>query len=611
MTRWLGWALTGLLGVVTWRHTATLASIIAEAERYPAWDMAKRGLDAVALAAALQQFDVVAFGARILDMKVWPPLVPLLHTPWVLVFGADYDVPRWATLVWLPILVGMAWWCGWRLTRSIYGGVLAGGLMLASPQAHLLAMQIMTEVPGAALLLSAFACMAWALETDDERAWSAAALTSLAVFFTKYNYGVLWVGPVGFYLALRQTGGWAGLVSTIGKLVRSVEWFRPWTLFLVAYGAGMVWLIAGPGLDVDVFGHRLRATTAAGPLYGLLVVALIRWWMRHTRPLTVLGRRLERIDPGPRRWLVWVGAPIAAWLVIPSHWRAFVSFLSNRRDGPSGFAGLGYYPEVIVTSYSVDTWIGWLVLGLGVSAVVWLIRPLDGRPSVGLLLITVVIGGLALAAHPYKLPRFAFTWWPFLVLAAVWHGQFWLERLRGRRETAFVLGGLAALLVVMIGLEGVDRPRRTAELVARSTSIDARPLLDAIAMESTDASVVLLGSRNLFSPALVSWHLARHRATASPIDATTSQADTDTNRVLTPCAGRSGCTRDELVSELDRLVASSGGRLLWLTVDSDDPNSVQGDETAWLARFEPLIVERYGLQPSSELVAAGYRLRIY
>ena len=151
-----------------------------QSSRLPLWDMAAHGHDGVRLAESLRQFDLVGFFIQVYGMSLWPPAFPILETPFLLVFGDDYWVPRLVVgvlgilVVPLMVLIGKELDARWGIAT----GLLAAAALLASPMHRLFSALIMLEVPGALLFLLA---MLMALRSMRTRSRTAVSYTHLTL----------------------------------------------------------------------------------------------------------------------------------------------------------------------------------------------------------------------------------------------------------------------------------------------------------------------------------------------------------------------------------------------------------------------------------------------
>jgi hypothetical protein len=187
-----------LLIVVTFRVTTPVIALAVGSTRLPQWDMAKYGVSGLRLARALQDFEPLAFFRHLKGLEVWPPVFPLLEVPAFLVAGPGYSSARGLVALLFAVAIVAAFWCGMQ-SGSRWGiavGSLTAALVATSPMAHVFATIVMLEIPGTMLLLLAVGFYLRSLRTDRARDFTVACVAATALFFCKYNYGLIWILPM-------------------------------------------------------------------------------------------------------------------------------------------------------------------------------------------------------------------------------------------------------------------------------------------------------------------------------------------------------------------------------------------------------------------------------
>lgn len=538
-------AIAALATVEVWQAAAANPNL-------PQWDMAKYGASGLALADALARLDLGTFVARAWELDVWPPLFPLVEAAGFLVADDGFGTPRrLVALLFLGCVIA-AGWAGWEVDRPLgtawaaVTAALAAAFVAASPFHHLFGALTMLEVPGALLLLVSVACAARWLATARHGWWTAACATALALFFTKFNYGLLWIVPLLLHEAWRRPGSAGELARSAAAGARAFRWRRPWPLFVAAALALVATIPLSGGWDLSLAGVELRATSTGNPLYALFLLTVLRY--------TVL--------PGPRRWLsarlraapaVWrtallvLALPIALWMLWPEHTKELLGFVENRSSHLPFADALLFYPQVFVDRFHASPGLGLAVLATALVVALRLPRLSPGRRLVALALL---VGLAALLAHPYKMPRFLSPVGPLLWLAAAsafveaaWQVALRLPRGLGRAVPAVVV--LVAL--ALAARAGVDRPRLEADLALHGVSPAVAPVVDAVAAaaEEGPGGSVLVGSWNMLSPGLVEWEMRRR--SPRPVEPELPQLperlagdSSDVGRMLDRAAARAG-----------------------------------------------------------------------
>lgn len=497
-----------------------LTELAWHARELPQWDMAKYGVSGLRLAQDLQRLDLVGFAAHLHELSVWPPVFPLLETPFFLVLGPEQRVARLLVVTLFISSLVAAFECGRRLEGGgggvgglAVGGLAVGGLavvaLAASPYHQLFGTLVMLEIPGAFFQLLALGAYLRALAQGSERAWRWAAVAATLLFFCKYNYGLLWLVPVVLAEARRASGSWRELARSIVERLRRIDLRRPWTTFLLMALVGLLVLRLSGGFELEIAGQKVQATSLGSPVYVLYLLFLLRWLRRPRENAQRLRVWLSSLAPQGRSLVLAFVFPVGFWMLAPSHTKNFFNFLENRDSG-LGFWSLEswlFYPRVFVEGFAPVPALGWLALvlaGVLVARLPWL----DERRRV--LALALVVTAVAAQLHPYKLPRFFFP-----VASLVWLAAA-VVLVEGVRVLARRARGLSALLApAACGLvlwAGVDLERLERGFAAHTVPSAVRPVADTLVETATSSpEVLLLGTWNLLSPPLVEWEL-RQRA---------------------------------------------------------------------------------------------------
>lgn len=470
--------------------------------------MAKYGVSALRLADAVRQLDPLGWLAEIHGLSTWPPVWPLVQSVAFLCFGADVSVARGLVAVCWALAVVAAFWAVRPLVPGIHGdaaGLMAAAWVAQAPLLQALATVNLLEVPGVLGLLVCLGCAARALDPEADtrrraRWWRVTWITSLLLFFLKYNYGLLWLAPLFSAELVRRRGSWRQLASWLWMKIRGVRW-TPWTSFLtVALGALVVMRYTG-GIDVEVLGRRLRATSVGNPAYVLLLLVCIRSMAGGKEAWRRLRRHWRAVDTSWHGLVSLLVAPILGWMLLPPHVKEFFGFVENRSSDLGFGASMAFYPRVFVEQYSSGQGMGWLVLALGAAAMIWLV---SDEPRHRLLALTTVTAWCALWAHPYKLSRFG-------VQAAVLTGALasvWLVAVDGRRLRGAWVSVPATVAVLGVLALGVDRSFVMRQHEVRTVSGDSVVAAEEAARVALRDGIVL-GTWNELSPGWVEWRARR------------------------------------------------------------------------------------------------------
>ncbi len=602
-------ALAVLLAAVG-RAVAVLGRWIVGTETLPQWDMAAHGVAGLRLAQALARLDLWGFVAEVNALSTWPPVFPLLETPVFLLFGSGYEVPRWLVCGLFAAAVLAAWWAGSALAGEADGpavGLLAAACLCASPFHQAFAALVMLEVPGTLLLLLAFGSYCRSLRgARAAAAWRWTCIASTALFFCKYNYGLLWLLPMVASELRRRTGSWWALGSAALARLAALDPRQPWTWLLGLYLAGLIWIRVSGGIAWEILGVEVRATSIGNPVYVLYLAFMLGLLLRWPRSGARWRQLAARLGPRWRTFALWVALPIALWRLVPPQTKDFFGFVENRSAGMGlrSLESLLFYPRALITEYAADPRWGTVLLLLGLAPLAaW--RRLDDRVRV--LMLAILCSGLALWVHPYKLPRFAATLAPLVWLSAAWtvaaSVRWWCERRRPPAAAAAGVSAVVLALALALLAPGVDRRRLEAQLAVRTVPATVRPVVDRLVEHSVEEEgSVLLGSWNLLSPALVEWHLRQRYPSLAETRTPGTWRRIARSRAAEPM--RRGLATRRRIRRL--LLAAAPGPPTAATVGFREA-------TAWLVPVRGALASGAGwqLHGTEDFPASGYRLEDY
>lgn len=530
---WLGLTLVDLS---RWAQTTA---------RLPRWDMAKYGAAASRMQEAMESWDPLALISEIHQLSSWPFVLPLVEGLVFVAFGNDFAVARLLMVVCFACTCLLATQLAGGLGRSAVEGRLLGlwtaVLLISSPMLQLYGVLNMLEMPGTLLTLAALWAYFKVLDDPQRPApwWLLGGLSTL-LFFCKYNYGLIWMLALLASELRRRRGSWRQVVVWLwGSLVH-----RSWGLwegFVVLVLGLLALLRVGGGGEWDLGFMTLRATSIGNPMYGLLLLSVGRQVMTARRRRR-FRHRFNQWAPSTRILGLSLALPILLWMLIPPHCKDFFGFVENRTSGLSPWSpeSWWFYGRALEQDYLL-----WSALGLPLlflAAFQCLQLPHLGARDRTLTLL-VMINGAALLVHPYKLSRFALTLFVPLVLLGCSGAIDLIRRLQGRwfgpegrpRQGVGEGPGHAlalltlGLLLATSGWGPLPRPEDARQgglsLAARfaEESVGAAnlPLLDRV-LEHGAASeaTALIGTWNLFSPALVEWRRAQRRSAPTGLDST-------------------------------------------------------------------------------------------
>ncbi len=336
----LAWLLVGALAA---RTGAGLWAVASSRDALPKWDMARYGAAGARLAHAVKDLDPLDFARAVGGLDLWGPVFPLIEAAAFVPFGPTYRTANAEMVVLLVLTVLAGFWAG-RQVAGV-GGDLAGALVAAavamSPAFQLFGTLVMLEVPGALLLFLAVGSYARSLRSDAPRDFTLACLAAVLLFFLKFNYGLAWLVPFVVAEAWLASGSLAALRFEAATRLRSIDWRRPWRIFLLAYAAGLVAIALFGGRVNDPSGQASRSISLGTPLYILYILVLGRAAIWPRRSWTRLKAWYATAGTRAQTFGVVVLLPIAVWMLAPSHARGFVRVLGEPQRRPLAVDALG------------------------------------------------------------------------------------------------------------------------------------------------------------------------------------------------------------------------------------------------------------------------------
>lgn len=508
-----------LAGVLVFVFVVTLAIVTAyrlfvfgtSTSRLMAWDQAEHGGAGVALAEAVRRVDPLRFLALTNQMSLWPPFFPLLECPVFLTCGYDYGVARGLIATLFALCVVLAYVAGCELDRGgcHLVGAVASCLLLLSPIYRLYGALVMLELPGAVLLLFSIGFYFRFRQSGRVVHWKLCCLVATALFFTKYNYGLLWIVPMMLNELWEDDALRRRILVWVKDYFYSARWCRPFPIFVALYLIVMAAVALTGGWVISVGGHQVSVRGLDNPAQILLAILVIRAAVlagadRHNARQWYTG-----LGVVPRQFLSLVFLPILLWSAVPPHLKDFLGFVGNRSSGLPVLSldNLLFYPWAFAREYSRTPRLGMLVLVMALLQLRFLWR---GNPKDRALAIALALGLISSLAHPYKDPRFFFTLAPFVWLACGRSVAWVVAILTVRWPAALHLSVAPAIAVAVCAVSALAHPEMAKLRQAfekQNPPANIRAVLNAVAGTALRSNgSVILGTWNSLSPALVTWH---------------------------------------------------------------------------------------------------------
>ena len=441
----------------------------------------------------------------------WPPALSLYQIPFYLVLGGDLTSGLWSGPVAFALLGLTGSIILWRLWGA--GAFLPAGiflaLLLSSPHLLAYATVTMTEMLGALGQCIVLFCYVLYRQRRRPRDARAFALSLTLLFFIKYNYFILLVGPLVLYEWLDRTSG-GGVTRRIAGLWR---WTRrvlssPTGAFVALYLVALLVILDTGGFEFRVLGQRVSVRSIGNSGHVVLYLLLARLWYLHRRRRIDWGR-LMSADPLVRPLVIWFAVPVTIWMAspYPNHIRDFANLVINRPLGePTVEAGTAVYLDALRSAYFYSTWVLVVVIAAaGVAAVRYRRQP----PVVQWLILAVPLQLAAIALHQTRFPRFLLLTVVLLCLAAASESGRWFAASRRGRIVGGLLAPIVLIAGVVAGRQVVTEERFRVIAFEHYTDSDAlRKALDVIRDDlGAGDRLVVVGQSNELSPGLFRWEL--------------------------------------------------------------------------------------------------------
>jgi len=475
--------------------------------------MAYHGYDGVKLAEAVKNLDFISFLVHINGMALWPPAFPIMEFPIFLIFGYDYSVARafisilFAFCILAIFLVGSEF----ENSKGILVGAISVALMCLSPFCQLFGILIMLEIPGTLLLLLATLFYIKYVKTDSSKYLKLTCIFTVALFFCKYNYGLMWIIPLAINEAWRESllsrknikNGFSRLI----QFGRNKPFFAT---FLIMYVCFLLSIIISGGFIWHIVGQKISVTSLGNPVYFLIIILIIRFLIKPKRNIALVRNIWQQLEQKYRLFFLIVVLPIFVWMLVPTHIKGFFSFVQNRSSGLPFFSedNLLFYFRTFIEQYSTSEVIGLIVLTLSIIPLFFLNKYFPQNRIIYLVLAT---GLIVSVLHSYKLPRFFFTVAPFVWLVCA-HSftnilEFVSRRLKLNTISSIIYPLLTFVSLAFVSFIGIDSKRLESKFINYTVSENTRPLLDIISNTAENSKgTVILGYWNRLSPGLVKWH---------------------------------------------------------------------------------------------------------
>ncbi len=463
------------------------------------------------LAQSAKNLDVLNFFSHVNSMSLWPPAFPLMECPIFLVFGYDYTVARGFISILFALCIFAIFLVGLELdsSRGVLLGALAAALMSISPLYHLFGTLVMLEIPGTLLLLLAALSYIRYLKTDTKKDLKLFCLTTVVLFFCKYNYGLMWILPVGLNEIWRAAPSLNALKTGLSKLIQFGKSRPLFSVFLILYMSFLLGIVISGGWIWNIAGQRISITSVGNPIYFFFCFLFLLFLIKPKKYLVLARKTWRKTEQKFRMIFLFVCIPIFIWMLVPSHMKGFVSFLENRSSELPFFSAdnLLFYPQAFIKQYSPSFVVGLIVFVLGFFPIFFLRRH---SSTSRVVYLAITVGLLFSLFHPYKLARFIFTVAPFLWLSCAQTITYFFGFLFRRNKSTVAAKVRLIFVFVCLSLAlyfGYQKQRLQSDFNTNTVSANVRPILNTLTkFAQRSKGTVILGLWDRLSPGLVEWH---------------------------------------------------------------------------------------------------------
>lgn len=441
----------------------------------------------------------------------WPPGLSLYQVPFYVVLGGGITSGLWTSLAAFVFLAAIG--AAILLKQRDGGRLLAASvfvsLLISSPFLLAYASVTMTEMLGAAAqLLVLFCYQAWRQHRDARHA-RLFAISLTVLFFIKYNYFVLLVGPLVLYEWLEHSAGWtlSRRAARLWSYTRCVL-SSPTAVFVLVYLAALLVVTSTGGFRFEVLGQRISVRSVGSSGHVVLYSVLLRLWYLHHRG-RIDWQRLTSADARVRPLLLWFVLPVTVWLAAPypNHIRDFANLVINRPLGePTVTSGLLTYLDALRDVYFYHPWVLVAVIAAFATAA---LHHREQPPVIQWLLVAIPLQFAAIALHQTRFPRFLLLTVVLLCLVAAGEAGRWFARSVAARTVAGLLACIVLGAGVFAARDVVTEERFRS--IAFQNYTDSEPLRVALAsirgeLKASDR-LLIVGQSNDLSPALFRWEL--------------------------------------------------------------------------------------------------------
>lgn len=505
----LGWLIAAVILYFLTQTILTIVGLDGWLTLPPLWDQASHALDAIHFSQAFRDLSPSKFLVQLHNSAMWPPVIPLLQAPFLMIFGENFGVVR-SWVAWSAIPAVLSVFAVGVISHRRFGwlvGALGATLLAVSPYFLEFCLQEMMEVPGTFFFMLTLFFYIRYLNDGKARDWQLTCLSGIVLFFCKFNYAVMVMLPIMVCEFCYKPAFRAMIGQALGRFRRDVRWRSPFTIFVFAYIAFLVY-VQKVGIHFEIGGQRVMIERALGnPTYFLIALLIIRNAIVNRPLLKDYIREIWTADEPIRSFLRFCVLPALVWLSYPAFFTTFFIFMFSEKTRQSSFWSmetLTYYPGAFLERYSAHPLIGILTL----AALVVLLAFWKKLPRVSRFLVAITTFNFLLTiTHPNYQARYLLTTVPILFLLlglAIAHGLEALTKTSGTRFDK-VWNALAPLAAILLFLAfPPSREELQKALISYTHPEKVNEVFAAICDEVKNAETnTIVGFSNYIAPASI------------------------------------------------------------------------------------------------------------
>ena len=391
----------------------------------PKWDEASHGLDTLAFAEAIKHFSIADFFGQVWLSDYWPPAFPLAAS--LIALPTDY---HWSSL--RLIVTGVACGCLCLLylclrpfSRPSIGALaatVAAFFLASSPIFQTYGTLVMLEIPGIFVILLGLLCLRHYFASKNSKWLKAVAVVSGIIFFTKFNYFLMWFIPLTLFFMVENVSAVFDILIWLKKSVLKINRRSLFFYFVCSYAAILALIHFSGGYAGQVGPFYLELKEIWGnPIYILGFVVGVKCMI--TDWDGVKNFSLSVWDC-PYPWQPFVRFtlfPILLWLVNPRFFANFLNSIINGSTRSSWMQMLTFYPKALVYEYGTQPIYG-ILLGIALLSNITILfflikirKVAEHRFFVFVILLTS-LNFMMVVVHPNYISRYLLTVYPLFCL---------------------------------------------------------------------------------------------------------------------------------------------------------------------------------------------------